>query len=266
MNYEKLKTTRGFILDLDGTVYLGDNLLPGARDFILLLSEREIPFYFLTNNSSRSRVEYSEKLNRLGLEISEDKIFTSGEATAIYLHQQKKGVRIHVVGTPPLEREFRNYGFELVSEDPDFVVLGFDTTLTYQKLVMLCDFVRDGVTYIATHPDINCPTESGFMPDTGSMIALVAASTGRNPDVIVGKPNHPIVDALVSKTGIPAGELAMVGDRLYTDIALGAAGMTTVLVFTGETKAEDLNESPFQPDLALTNLAKLTSIVKNLTL
>ena len=256
-NTEKIKQARCFLLDMDGTFYLGDQLLPGALEFIALLEQRGIGYLFLTNNSSRNRSDYAGKLRRLGLELPESKIFTSGEATAIYLKKRKPGARLYVVGTPALESEFQHHGFLLTPDQPDFAVLGFDTTLTYEKIWKLCDLVTAGVPYIATHPDINCPTETGFMPDIGAMMALVATSTNRRPDVIIGKPNAPIVEALVEKLGLPVEALCMVGDRLYTDIALGKTGLSTVLVLSGETRPEDIAASPFQPDVVLQNLAHL---------
>ena len=138
------------------------------------------------------------------------------------------------------------------------IVLVFDTTLTYQKLWKLCDFVRADLPYIATHPDFNCPTETGFMPDIGAMIAFVHASTGREPDLVVGKPNRMIIDAVAHKLGLQISEMAMVGDRLYTDIALGAtSGITTCLVFSGETHPDDLTNSPYQPTYCFENLAAI---------
>ena len=169
--------------------------------------------------------------------------------------------RIDLYGTPALEEEFLAYGFDLTTENPQAVVLGFDTTLTYEKLWRLCDQVRSGLPYFATHPDINCPLENGVMPDIGAMIAFVAASTGRQPDHIIGKPNPPIVSALTRRLGFPANQICMIGDRLYTDIALGKAGLHTILVLSGETKAEDIPTSPFQPDLVVENLADLYKII-----
>jgi len=259
-----LNTIRCFLLDMDGTFYLGDRLLPGALEFIDLLKQRGTRFLFLTNNSSKGRRQYADKIGRLGLSLPEEAIFTSGEATAIYLKRQKPGARLFVAGTPALEEELSAHGFTLCQSDPDFVVLGFDTTLTYQKLWKLCDLVRDGLPYIATHPDINCPTETGYMPDIGAMMACIAASTGRQPDVIVGKPYAPVVEALAEKTGLPIHQLAMVGDRLYTDIALGAAGLTTVLVLSGETRREEIATSPHQPDYVMENLADLAAALKDL--
>jgi 4-nitrophenyl phosphatase len=253
---DKLSTVGGFLLDMDGTFYLGDRLLEGAIRFTDLLNEQKKKFLFLTNNSSNDRSQYAEKIRRFGLPLADESVLTSGEATALYLREKHPGAKLFLVGTPSLENEFRQHGFRIVKQAPQFLVLGFDTTLTYQKLWALCDFVRAGVPYIATHPDYNCPTETGFMPDVGAMIAFVKAATGRQPDLVVGKPNRLIVDAAAIKLNLQVSQLAMIGDRLYTDIALGqTSGITTVLVLSGETKIEDLKDSPFQPDYTFQNLA-----------
>ena len=253
---ERLKTVRGFLLDMDGTFYLGDRLLEGALRFIELLRRQNKEFLFLTNNSSKQGREYADKISRLGLPLTEESVLTSGEATALYLREQHPGAELFLVGTPSLEDEFHRHGFRLGQAHPQFVVLGFDTTLTYQKLWALCDFVRAGVPYIATHPDFNCPTESGFMPDVGAMIAFVNAATGRQPDLVVGKPNRLIVEAAAIKMRLKVSQLAMIGDRLYTDIALGqTSGITTVLVLSGETSLEDVKGSSFHPDYTFENLA-----------
>lgn len=257
----QLSQMRCFLMDMDGTVFLGERLLPGAVELVDYLEQREIPYFFLTNNSSRSKADYAQKLNRLGLTVSEQRIFTSGEATALYLHKRMPSARLFIAGTDSLKEEFRQHDFEIVEERPDAVVLGFDTTLTYNRLWKLCDFVRAGLPYFATHPDINCPTENGFMPDIGAMIAFVQTSTGRQPDVIVGKPNPPIIEAVTAKSGIPLQFTVMIGDRLYTDIALGRTGITTVLVLSGETKAADVAGSPFQPDWIVENLAELYALL-----
>jgi len=258
-----LKDIECFIFDMDGTIYLGGQLLPGAAALVNYLLDQSIPHYFLTNNSSKSKLEYVEKLTGFGLPVTDDQILTSGEATAIYLQREKPSARLFVVGTPSLETEFTSFGFDLVQENPEYVVLGFDTTLTYQKIWKLCDFVRDGVPYIATHPDINCPTKSGFMPDIGSMIEMVASSTGRRPDLIVGKPYQPIIEAILEKTDLEPVQIAMVGDRLYTDIALGKAGIQTILVLSGETRAEDIPAAPVKPDFVFENIGKLYDLLNN---
>ena len=259
---ERLRNIKCFLMDMDGTIYLGDQLLPGAQDWLNTLEAHKIAYYFLTNNSSRSRVEYAEKMQRLGLDIPEEKIFTSGEATAIYLKKAHPGASLYVVGTNPLREEFARHGFQQTEADPDVAVLGFDTTLTYEKLWKLCDLVTAGLPYIATHPDVNCPTPEGFKPDIGAMIELVAASTGRRPDVIVGKPYAPIVEALADKTGFPIESHCMVGDRLYTDIALSRWGITTALVLSGETQMADLKGSEFKPDFVLRDIAAMNVLLR----
>ena len=261
-NPEKIKQAKCFLLDMDGTIYLSDRLLPGAADLIAFLAEKGLRYYFLTNNSSRSKQDYVDKLNGLGLEVSPGQVFTSGEATAIYLDRHHPGVRLYLVGTPSLMDEYTRHGFILVEDAPDAVVLGFDTTLTYEKIRRLCRFIVEGKPYIATHPDINCPTEDGFIPDIGAVMALVEASTGRLPDVIVGKPNQPMVEAVLEKTGLSAGEIVMVGDRLYTDIAMSQAGITTVLVLSGETRLEEVSLSPFTPDLIVKDVGELLEMLR----
>jgi len=258
---DRLSQTRAFLLDLDGTIFLGERLLPGAAEFFCYLDERGLQYLILSNNSSRTRLEYAQKLRRLGLDLPEDQFLISGEATALYLKKRHPGARLYVVGTPALEEEFARQGFTLTDDSPDFAVLGFDTTLTYAKLRRLCELLAGGTPYIATHPDVNCPTESGFMPDIGSVIALVAASTGRKPDVIVGKPNRPMLEAVQAKLGVPVEQMCMVGDRLYTDIALGQTGCATVLVLSGETRREDLPAAAWQPDYIVDNLAGLLNLI-----
>jgi HAD superfamily hydrolase (TIGR01457 family) len=261
---EKLDRVRCFLLDLDGTFNLGDQLLDGSLYFIDTLHRLDLNYLFLTNNSSKQRSDYVEKIRRLGLPIPEEKVFTSGEATALYLKREHASAKIYVVGTPALEDEFIQHGFQLTDIDPEWIVLDFDTTLTYQKLWKLCDFVRAGLPYIATHPDFNCPTENGYMPDTGAMIAFVKASTDRSPDLIIGKPNRMIVDTVSQKYRYPLEEIAMVGDRLYTDIALGqTSGITTCLVLSGETRQEDLKNSQFQPDYIFQNLGAIADWLKS---
>jgi 4-nitrophenyl phosphatase len=256
---EKIKC---FLLDMDGTFYLGENLLPGALEFMDLLNKRYIDFLFLTNNSSKHAGQYAEKLAQYGLKVEKNKILTSGEATISYLKRNNPKAKIFLVGTKALEQEFINGGFRLVIQNPDVAVLGFDTTLTYEKIWNFCDLVREGIPYIATHPDINCPTENGFMPDIGSFMAMIESSTGRLPEVIIGKPYDHMVDAVLDRTGFKKNEIAMIGDRLYTDIAMGSAGITTILVLSGETKLSDLMESEIKPDIIVDDLMGVVGKMK----
>ena len=265
MENDSLKQVRCFLLDMDGTFYLGEQLLDGALKFIDVLQQQGCEFLFLTNNSSKDSQQYVEKIGRLGLPVLRDKVLTSGEATAMHLQGQKPGARVYVVGTSALENEFRERGFVFDDETPEFVVLGFDTTLNYAKLWTLCNLVRAGVPYLATHPDYNCPTESGYMPDIGATIAFVKASTGREPDLVVGKPNPLFVEKAAERTGIPVSAMCMIGDRLYTDIALGAtAGIPAILVLSGETRQEDVPTSSFKPTHTFSNLGAVADYLLKL--
>ena len=264
-NFQGLAEIQCFLLDMDGTFYLGDQLLPGANSFLQLLDQRGTSYLFLTNNSSKSAKEYADKLLGFGLQVTEDKIFTSGEATCIYLRKTIPDANVFLMGTKALEDEFLRQGIRLNRGKADVAVLGFDTGLTYAKLWKFCDLVRTGIPYIATHADFNCPTENGFMPDVGSMMALITASTGRQPDVVIGKPNQPIVDTIAEKIGLPLGKIAMVGDRLYTDIALGQTGIKTVLVLSGETNLEEAQKSEFQADWVVQDIAEFGRVISKLT-
>ncbi len=262
-----MKTPRDidlYLLDMDGTIYLGDRLFDCTRPFLDTLHALGKRHVFLTNNSSKNRAAYVDKLARLGIAAVPDDVFTSGEATTIRLRRTMPGARLCVFGMETLKDEFREAGFALLDERspadgrPDAVVLGFDLTLDYAKLTRLCDLVRAGTPYIATHPDFNCPVDGGFIPDIGATIAYVRASAGRDPDEVIGKPHAGIVDAIVEKYGVPKDRLCMVGDRLYTDIALGAeAGIATALVFSGETSHEDAAASPHKPTWAFEDLSGL---------
>lgn len=257
----KIQDIMYFLLDMDGTFYLGNELIDGALAFLETLEQRGKDFIFLTNNSSKNKRSYQHKLHELGCDVDEEKIFTSGEATTIYLNNQKPGANVFLLGTPLLEEEFERAGFTLVNETdgkPDYVVLGFDTTVTYDKLWKACDFVRSDVPYIVTHPDYNCPIEEGkFMPDAGAMIDFIAASTGKKPHV-VGKPNHDIIDAICKKYGFQKQKMAMVGDRLYTDIMTGVnAGITSILVLSGETNMADYNGSNVKADYIYPSIKEL---------
>lgn len=247
-----------FLLDMDGTFYLGDHLLPGALVFLHTLKEKGRKFSFLTNNSSKNRLEYQQKLIRLGLKAEDAIVLTSGDATVRYLLEHTGYRRVYLVGTPGLEDTFKAAGLTLDEQNPEVAVLGFDTTLTYHKICTLSNHLVKGLPFIATHPDINCPVPSGFIPDIGSMLAMIRTSTGREPDLVIGKPNRLIVDMLADSLGEKAEDCAMVGDRLYTDIALGkTSGVTTILMLSGETKISDLEGSDIRPDYIFDDLEAL---------
>lgn len=258
---KNIKDIKCFLLDMDGTIYLGNQLINGATEFLQTLRNKNARYLFLTNNSSKNKDKYVEKLNKLGIKADREEVFTSGEATTIYLNNIKKGAKVFLLGTPDLEEEFEKAGITLIKErgqDIDFVVLGFDTTLTYEKLWIACEYIAEGTTYIATHPDFNCPLDGGkFMPDVGAMIEFIKASTGKTPTVI-GKPNAHIVNAITSKYNLVKEELAIVGDRLYTDIRTGLDNnLTSILVMSGETTEDMLKDTIYKPDYIFNSVKEL---------
>ncbi len=263
-NPVSLQKLKFFALDMDGTIYLGQKLLPGAKAFLEYLAESGRKYVFLTNNSSKNKQSYVNKLKALGLTATIDQILTSGEATALYIKSLNPNARIFLLGTPDLEQEFISHGFTLTSSSPDFVVLGFDQTLHYAKLTEACHLIREGVPFIATHPDINCPTDerSGYIPDVGAMLELIYASTGKKAKII-GKPYQEIIDVLIAKLNCRRDETAMVGDRLYTDIKLAEnADICGILVLSGETKQTDLNNSEIRPDYVFAGVHELAAALQ----
>lgn len=252
---EQLHNIKCFVLDMDGTFYLGNRIIDGSLDFTGTLESQGKDYIFLTNNSSHNGEYYIQKLAKMGCYVGKNQVFTSGEATAIYLNREYNGKKVFVLGTEYLEKELMGYDIQLVGEDPELVVVGFDTTLTYEKMVKTCDFIRKGVPYIATHPDFNCPTEDGMIPDCGAILAFIEASTDIKPEKIIGKPNGEIVDSLLEKLKLKKDQVAIVGDRLYTDIATGINhGILSILVLSGETSMEDVEKSNIKPDLIFNSL------------
>ena len=257
-----IQDVRCFLLDMDGTFYLGEKIIPGSLEFIRRVEETGRDFLFLTNNSSHNAAFYVQRLKRMGLEIGREKVLTSGEATAALVKEMYPGKRAFVLGNEFLIEEMREAGVPVDMQNPEIVVAGYDTTLDYKKMTAVCDFVRAGLPYIATHPDFNCPTETGFAPDIGAIMAFIEASTGRRADRVVGKPHTGIVQAALRRTGLSAGQMAMVGDRLYTDIETGLkSGMLSILVLSGETTPQMLAEYPNKPDLVFDRLADMIPLL-----
>ena len=253
---------RLFVLDMDGTFYLGDNLFPWSLPFLDAVKRAGGDHLFLTNNSSKTSSQYVDKLRRLGVEAEPEDVLTSGDATIELLLEEGRWKRLYLVATEPVARQFAAAGFELTADAPDAVVLTYDTTLDYEKLTTLCLLLREGVPYVATHPDFNCPSPAGPLPDIGAFMALVEASAERRPDMIVGKPMPGILEAAMRRKGAGREETMMIGDRLYTDIECGlSAGVTAALVLTGETTREMLAMSETKPDLVLESLAELTEML-----
>lgn len=263
-----LKDIKCFLLDMDGTFYLGNKLIDGAIEFLEILKSQNKDFIFVTNNSSQNSKEYKKKLENLGVLVDEDKVFTSGEATTIFLKKEYPNSKIYLMGTELLEEEFEKSGFTLIKnkdDKPDYVVLGFDTTMTYDKIWYACDYIREGVTYIATHPDFNCPLEGGkYKPDAGAIISMIKASTEKEP-IVIGKPNPYIIDAIVEKYSLNKNEIAIVGDRLYTDIQTGInSSIISILVLSGETTKEMYSFSEIKPDYVFDSLKELGYTLKDI--
>ena len=242
-----------YIFDMDGTIYLGYNVFPFAIRFINDLRAHGKKVLFFTNNASHTTDFYVGKLDRLGFSPTRDEIMTSGDVTIEFLRRHRPGKSVYLVGTDELVENFRAAGINMLNGDEDhadIVITSFDTSLTYQKLDNACRLIRGGAEYLSTHPDFNCPTETGFIPDAGAIHAFIRASAGREPDHIIGKPNRDIMDYLVAREGVDKARTAMVGDRLYTDVAAGVNnGYTGILVLSGEATMEDVKISDVEPDL-----------------
>ena len=252
---ERLKRVRHWFLDLDGTTYLSGEPLPGALALIEQFRRSGVGYTFLTNNSSRSSLEYAQKLTRMGFPVSARNVFTSGQATAGYLARSHPGVSVYLLGTPAFAAELAAAGVTVVEEEPDMVVLGFDPNLSFARLTRACSYLRAGVPFIASHPDANCPVAGGYIPDAGSVMALIEVSTGREPDEVVGKPNPRFVEEAAAAAGVSLEECAMVGDRLETDVQMAlAVGIPGVLVLSGATAPEDprLERSPWRDEVLVT--------------
>lgn len=257
-----LKNITCFALDMDGTIYLGDQWIDGAREFLRAVEDAGKKYVFLTNNSSKNPRAYVDKLYRMGLEIEEKQIVTSGQATVAYLKQHFPGKRVYLLGNELLKEEFEEEGILLDEKAPEVVTVGFDTSLTYDKMCRVCDLVREGLPYISTHPDYNCPTETGFIPDAGAIHAFIHASAFRYPDHIIGKPNGDIMDYLAQREGVSKSETAMVGDRIYTDVAAGVNnGYTGILVLSGETKEQDAASSEIVPHLIFSSVKEMIPFI-----
>ena len=246
---ERLQNCQLFLLDMDGTLYLGDAVLPGAHDFVNGLAGMGKRFVYLTNNSSRASLDYVQRLRRLGFPCERENVFTSGEASALYLREHFPGKGVYLVGTAALRRELEAAGVRLTEEDADVVLVGFDTELVYIKLEKALRFLRRGAAFAACNPDWVCPMDGGeVLPDCGSICALLTAAGGGEP-LYIGKPNRNMIDIISRRFGVSPDRICCVGDRLYTDIAVARnAGAVSALVLSGETTREMLDASPQKPD------------------
>jgi NagD protein len=250
---------RHVVLDMDGTLYRGTRLFAATLPFLERLRSLGIGYTFLTNNTSRSKADYVTKLRGLGIEASASEIYTPAESTMAYLRSRLPQVKtVGLLGTPSLAQEFADAGYAVNWDAPDAVVVGFDTTLTYERLCRAAYWIGAGLPFLATHPDLVCPTgEPTVLVDCGSVCACLTAATGRHP-MVFGKPSPSILLELCGRLQLAADELAMVGDRIYTDIRMAQeAGVPSVLVLTGEATAADAAGMPNQPDLVVADIGEL---------
>ncbi len=272
-----LRETELFVLDMDGTFYLGDEILDGALDFLEAVKRAGKRYIFFTNNSSVSSENYIEKLKKMNCHISKDMIMTSGDVMIRFLKSKYPDKSVYLLGTPELEKSFKDAGVSLfVSERdekaamshaicekiPDIVVVAFDKTLNYEKLSNACVYIMKGAEFLATHLDINCPVKDGFIPDCGAICAAIELSTKVSPKY-VGKPFKETVDMVVDATGVEPGKISFVGDRIYTDVATGVNnGAMGVLVLTGECKLSEVPDSEVQPDVIFDSIKEMGELLE----
>ncbi len=270
---KNLKDIRYFLLDMDGTIYLDSTLFDGTLDFLAALKEQDKRAIYITNNSSKGVDAYVEKLASLGIKASSSDFYTSAQSLVYNLNKVAPESKIFLLGTSSLERFMVKAGFRLVKEytetaeeRPDFVILAFDTTLTYQKLADACHYICEGVTYWATHPDLVCPyTEKFSLPDAGAIMECICAATGgKTPSFIAGKPNPYMITMFMEEHGATAEQVAVVGDRLHTDIlAAKNAGVTSICVLSGETTPADIEASDIKPDFVFDSIKDLYEIIRS---
>ncbi len=249
----------GYLFDLDGTVYLGDELLPEAKETLGELKARSNVVY-LTNKPLETPADYAAKLTRLGVETRPEEVISSTDALLLYLGRHAPKARLFVIGEPPLIRLLSLAGYEVAQEagGVDVVIVSFDRTFDYRKLKVSFDAVRGGARIVATNPDAYCPTPDGGLPDCAAMLAAIEASTGAHAEAIVGKPSPHMAAALLERLGVPARDTLLVGDRLATDVRMAnEAGMASALILTGATGLEEVLGSPDRPDYVIEHLGDL---------
>lgn len=256
-----LSDVRGFLLDMDGVLYLGETPRRGAIEWITHLNETDTPYLCLTNNATRSPEQYQVKLDKLGIPIDAANVLGTAETTSLWLSRQSSQASVLVVGTQGLIDELERQHLEVVETAPaDYVVVGLDPSLTYDKLVRATRAIRAGAKFVGTNPDPTCPDEVGLAPGCGAILAALETATETRP-IIVGKPEPIIFREALHRLGLPPKEVAIVGDRLGTDIQGGQRmGLTTALVFGGVTTSEELETSPIRPDYVFENLADLLDV------
>ena len=261
-----IKSMKLFLFDMDGTLYLGDRLYDFTIELLDTIRKAGSKYLFMTNNSSKSVADYIKKLHKLGIEATREDFITSSQATAYYLHKHHEGQTLYVCGTESLKEELRREGFTVTTDlaQVECVVMGFDTELTFQKLhdVSYLLLTRPGIPYIATNPDRVCPTEFGSVPDCGSVCIGIKNATGREP-VVIGKPSPLMPLLAMERLGVRKEDACVIGDRIYTDVKSGLnAGITGILVMSGETTPEILAASEDKPHIVLQDAGEILAALK----
>lgn len=255
---------KGFIFDLDGTLYLGESMIEGAAEAVQALRDRGDRVVFLTNKPIATRLSYAEKLTKMGIPATLDDVLNSSQIVAKYLQKHMKpSDRIYVIGEEPIHEELREHGipYTLEINDLDYVILSWDRQFTYDKLNYLYQAYMNGAKVIASNPDMTCPTDFGQIPDTGAIIAALEAITGKPIDFVAGKPSLIAAEAAAEQLGLPVESCYMVGDRLDTDIKMGNdAGMNSVLVLTGVTTSEMAEQSATVPKHIIHTIKEIVQI------
>lgn len=249
----------GYLIDMDGVLYRGSELIPGADLFIRQLRQRDIPFRFLTNNSQRTHLDVVAKLSRMGIDVEEEHVFTCAMATARFVAQQKPGGTAFVIGEGGLLTALHQHGIAVVDHDPDYVIVGEGRTFNLELVETAVRLIFNGAKLIATNLDPNCPTQHGTRPGCGAFVALLETATGVKA-FGVGKPSPIMMRAARKELGLTTDETTMIGDTMETDILGGVQlGFHTVLVLSGGTKQEDLEHFAYSPDLVVHSLATLVA-------
>ncbi|MEH7439111.1 TIGR01457 family HAD-type hydrolase [Neobacillus drentensis] len=249
-----MKKYKGYLIDLDGTMYKGSERIEAASDFVKNLRDYGIPYLFVTNNSSRTPAQVAEKLVSFDIPAEEKMVFTTSQATSNFIYEQKKDATVYVIGEEGIQTAIEEKGFSFAGEDADFVVVGIDREITYEKLAVACLAVRNGATFISTNGDIAIPTERGLLPGNGSLTSVISVSTQTKP-IFIGKPESIIMEQALKVLGTAKEETLMVGDYYDTDILAGMnAGMDTLLVHTGVTTKQLLTGYDRQPTFVVDTL------------
>ncbi|HEX6673456.1 MAG TPA: HAD-IIA family hydrolase [Actinomycetes bacterium] len=257
MSEHDVRTRPSFLIDMDGVLVHEDDLIPGADRFIKGLGEAELPFLVLTNNSILTPRDFAARLARTGIDLPADSIWTSALATAQFLDWQRPGGTAYVVGEAGLTTALHDVGYVLSDRDPDYVVLGETRTYSFEAITRAIRLIKAGARFIATNSDVTGPSPDGVLPATGSVAALVTAATGIKP-YFVGKPNPLMVRSALNRIGAHSESTVMIGDRMDTDVVAGLeAGLETVLVLTGVTRADQVERFPFRPSRVVGSIADL---------